>query len=184
MKSEILKISFFALIFGLSFLVILDDLKRKKINNKLILIGIIVGLTLFSLGLFFGMVEFIYLKKAFLNALLSLIIVYVFWFFSFWPAGDAKFFALLCFLLPLDYYGKNQLPLFPSMTLFINTFVCAFVVLSIQELFEEKGIFKFNIKEQFPFSPWIFGGLMITVFLQSNVTQIVMEKISRMSSLF
>ncbi len=134
MKTEILKISFILLICILSIFVIKDDLEHKKIRNQLILVGFGSGFLLLLVGLFFGLIQPDYLIDVFLNALIALMVAYIFWLISFWPAGDAKLFFLFSFLLPLNFYWKSYLLFFPSIVLLVNIFACAYTFLFLRSL--------------------------------------------------
>ncbi|NTW27401.1 MAG: hypothetical protein HGA36_03685 [Candidatus Moranbacteria bacterium] len=132
MKSEILNAVFILCMGILSFFVIREDIKHKKIKNKFVLFGFLAGSMLFLLGFLLGFVQPEYLRSVFLNSLVALVVAYIFWLTSFWPAGDAKLFVLFSFLLPLHYYWKSYLPIFPSLILLVNIFVCAYVFLLVQ----------------------------------------------------
>jgi len=134
MKSEILNILFISLISILSFFIVKDDLQHKKIKNKFILAGFSVGCGLFLVGFLFGFIQLTYLRAVLINSFLALTVAYLFWLATFWPAGDAKLFALFSFLLPLHFYWKNYLPFFPSIVLLVNIFVCAYVFLLVRSL--------------------------------------------------
>lgn len=134
MKSEILSTIFILFIGVLSFFVIKGDIEHKKIKNKLILVGFLGGFLLFLLGLTFGFIRVSYLGDVFMNVFLSLLVAYIFWLFSFWPAGDAKLFILFSFLLPLHFYWKSYLPFFPSIIFLVNIFACAYIFLFVRSL--------------------------------------------------
>ena len=66
------------------------------------------------------------------NAVVAFALGLLLWWVGVWAAGDAKLFALLAFLLPLDFYETNLLAVFPSFVLFFNTFVCILVLLAAE----------------------------------------------------
>jgi Flp pilus assembly protein protease CpaA len=134
MKSEILNILFISLISILSFFIVKDDLQHKKIKNKFILAGFFMGGSLFLVGFLFGFIQLTYLRDVLINFCLALTVAYLFWLAAFWPAGDAKLFALVAFLLPLNFYWKSYVPFFPSIMLLANIFICVYGVLFLRSL--------------------------------------------------
>jgi|GEM_PF-836991 len=120
---------FVALITAISVVVVVEDLARKKIPNVVIVRGFVAGSFLQVVGLIGGAITIPYLGDVLTNALVSLAVGYLFWAVNFWPAGDAKLFALFAFLLPLRFYWKGYVPFFPSMTMLANIFLCAYAVL-------------------------------------------------------
>lgn len=134
MKSDLLNIAFIILIAALGFFVLRGDIRHRKIRNKSVLAGFFGGMALFLVGFLSGAVEGWYLREVLVNSAIALVVGYVFWQFSLWPAGDAKLFVLFSFLLPLHFYWKSYLPFFPSMTLLANIFVCAYAFLLARSL--------------------------------------------------
>lgn len=123
---------FLALIFFLGFFIVKDDIKFRKIRNKYILLGFIAGVFLYFAGFIAGITAVDYLLKVAVNSLIALAVGFFIWRLNFWPAGDAKLFFLLSFLLPLKYYYNSYLPYFPSFVLLFNSFICAlFVILPV-----------------------------------------------------
>ncbi len=168
MKSELLNILFILLISILSFFIIRDDIKHKKIKNKFILAGFFIGCGLFLVGFLVGFVQLIYLRDVLINFCLALTVAYLFWLAAFWPAGDAKLFALFSFLLPLHYYWKSYLPFFPSIMLLANIFICVYIVLFLRSLIylvrfiykERKFLFDFPEKLKTFFTASVFIALI------------------------
>ena len=164
LKSEILNFSLLGLIGVLCFFVLKEDISQKKIKNKVLLWGFFAGVGLFLGGYLLGFFQLTYLRDVFVNFVLALAVGYFFWLISFWPAGDAKFFALLAFLLPLHYYWKSYLSFFPSLMLLVNIFVCAYGVLfgravvHLGNLVRKRDPFLFDffskIKRLFSLSGW------------------------------
>lgn len=114
--------------------IVVKDVRIGKIKNHLIIIGFISGLALCAFQLFFAV---FYLKNynsnyfldVILNTSVSAIVGYLFWRYQFWAAGDAKLFILFSFLIPLDYYSKDYLKIFPSFALLANIFIPIFFLL-------------------------------------------------------
>jgi len=133
MRSD-LSIVFVIFVGILAVFVLRDDIRHKKIRNRLIVNGLLGGVALFSVGLLTGTVEWWYFREVLMNASLSFLVAFVFWQFSLWPAGDAKLFALFSLLLPLHYYWRSYLPFFPALALLVNIFVVAYAVLILRAL--------------------------------------------------
>lgn len=141
-----------------------EDFHCNKIKNKWIVIGFIYGAT--TLLILFLWSEFVnllinnhhpfleyakdfitplknpleYSGKILLNTLLSLLVSFFLWRYGLLAAGDAKLFFLFSFLLPLKYYWKSYLPLFPSFSLLTNIFMPIFIFILIKAIY-------FNIKK-------------------------------------
>lgn len=126
-----------------------EDIKYGRVRNKWIRLGLIWGLVVIA---FFFVWYFIaspishfyysriahlpvdasrpvftvsltYLGKVVLNAAIALMVAFLMWRFDAWGAGDAKLFFVFSLLLPLKYYWKSYLPLFPSFVLLTNIFI-------------------------------------------------------------
>ena len=111
-----------------------SDYKRGKIPNKTIAAGFIAGVVLHAVFIVYfkatageGALNFAYIGKLLLNAVIAFVCGFVLWKMSAWTAGDAKLFAVAAFLLPLDFYSKGYVEYFPSFNLLINIFACALV---------------------------------------------------------
>ena len=61
------------------------------------------------------------------NSLFALVCGFLLFHFNLWSAGDAKLFFVLVLLLPLKYYFRHYIPLFPAFNLFLNTITVAAV---------------------------------------------------------
>lgn len=138
-----------------------QDLRCGKIKNKWVVLGLIYGLGLIlvfflwdltaqSATKFFylkikGMpadspvlvftITFQYLEAVVINFLFSMAAGFAMWKFGAWSAGDAKLFFVFSLLLPLKYYSKSYLPLFPSFALLINIFIPIFFFLMVKAVF-------------------------------------------------
>lgn len=134
-----------AVIFAVSFVILAEDWKTGKIRNKWLALGFISGLfcylflAVWSFAGYWGITAFshsffYYPSRYFLivaaNFGLSVLVSFLFWQYRLWSAGDAKFFILLSFLLPLKYYSKGFLPYFPSSALLANIFMPIFLFLA------------------------------------------------------
>lgn len=117
------------------------DFKFGKIRNKWILAGLFLGLFFHVFSFLKGWSGFDYLFKVAVNSAAALLIGYLLWYLDFWAAGDAKLFFLLAWLLPLKFYWKSYLPVFPSFVLLINTVIpflafifLQFIYLALKEI--------------------------------------------------
>jgi len=112
-----------------------EDIKFGKIRNKWILLGLAGGIALQAAALAGGFLPTDLIFSGLLNALIALLVGYLLWYFDLWAAGDAKLFFVFALLLPLSYYSRTYLPLFPSFALLINTFVPVLIFLLAQSVF-------------------------------------------------
>lgn len=123
---------FLVLVFGA--IITKGDLSRGKIRNAVIGAGLIAGL----FG-YIAVVAWVYATRSDaslsyffdvgVNFLISILCGYLLWHYKLWAAGDAKFFILLSFLVPLRFYENGYFPYFPSSALVINIFIPIFLFL-------------------------------------------------------
>jgi len=123
------------IIFGLSAVILFEDIKKKKIKNKWIVLGFGAGFLLFLAGFAYGPINFGYLINVSINTGISFLIGFGIWRLNFWPAGDAKLFILFSFLLPLYHYQNTYLNYFPSIALLINSFVIFLIFLILKSTY-------------------------------------------------
>lgn len=146
----ILDYLFLPVLFLIGLVTSYQDFKEGKIKNKWIVLGMIWGLGIYILLLFwailapylsqifsqqFTVVLPSYILKVFINSAIALIFGYLLWYFNLWSAGDAKLFFVFSLLLPLKYYWKSALPYFPSFALLINIFISLVIFLFFQSIF-------------------------------------------------
>ncbi len=120
------------------------DVREGKIRNKALLAAAVWAVAVhgalsvsryFDPGLTAGIVANSlfggswgrYVLYAGLNALTALVCGFLLFHFDLWSAGDAKLFFVLALLLPLKYYFRHYLPVFPAFNLFLNTIAAAAV---------------------------------------------------------
>ncbi len=118
-----------------------EDFRYGKIRNKWIISGFILGSVAYA-GLFvanyFASVPAIsvyYFSLVSANFVEAVFISFFIWKYDFWAAGDAKLFIVYSFLIPLDFYWKSYLPLFPSFVLLINILSLILAYLFIRACF-------------------------------------------------
>lgn len=143
MNIEIIDILFLPMIVFLGAITSWEDYNYKLVRNKWIIIGLIYGAGAFFLMSLPASITAIspqYLGKVIFNSIIALFVSLFFWKNGLLAAGDAKLFFLFSFLLPLKYYQKSYLPIFPSLVLLINIYVVTF-------LFILAKAFKYNFVE-------------------------------------
>ncbi|MFA6383332.1 MAG: hypothetical protein WCX17_02825 [Parcubacteria group bacterium] len=123
-----------AIIFFISFFVLKEDWQYKKIRNKWIMLGFSAGAVYLVISYLFGIVSIEYLGKIVANTAISFLVGFLIWQFGFWPSGDAKFFTLIAFLLPLDLYAQAYLFYFPSFWLLFYSFAAFLVFIFFKAL--------------------------------------------------
>ncbi len=157
----IFNILFLPFVIFLGLITTYEDIRYGKVRNKWILLGLFwgLGIILFFLIWYFVAspvthffhfeildqpansptpvltVSLVYLSRVFLNAVIALIIAFLMWRGGAWAAGDAKLFFVYALLIPLGYYWKSYLPLFPSFSLLVNIFIPIFIYLLIKAFF-------------------------------------------------
>ncbi|MBN2547282.1 MAG: hypothetical protein JXB50_15880 [Spirochaetes bacterium] len=155
LKAVILNLTFPLIIFfGIK--ISLTDIFKSKIYNKDILSFLLSGLIIQTVSFFlyftiFSKFSFIILFIFLLNAVLSFLTGFLFWYLNLWAAGDVKFFFAASINMPLGYL-LSQNKFFPSFDCFINIFFLTlffvlyeFILLLYKNLFgKNKFRFKFS----------------------------------------
>ncbi len=112
-----------------------EDFRSGKIRNKLILFGLGSGFFLLLISVLTGALPVDIFWQSLLNAFIALFLGYVLWYFDLWAAGDAKLFFVLALLLPLRFYWRGFLPVFPSLVILINAFTPLLIFIFCQSVF-------------------------------------------------
>jgi len=119
---------FLPMIIFLGIITSYEDIKKGKIKNKWIVLSLLYSFSVLSLLIIYLFVSklpifFSYVFDYFLNFVIAFIFVFITWKIGMWSAGDAKLFLAYVALLPLSVYSNGYVNYFPSLILFINTFV-------------------------------------------------------------
>lgn len=147
-----------------------EDIRLNRIRLCLIKWGLlyaVLGHLLLILVGFWGVAGYegvngAYIKEYVVNGLVSLVASYSLWKMGGWAAGDAKLFVVFTLLIPLSYYSKGYLSVFPSFALLVNIFIPVFFFIFISTIerllyitiasFSKKSKnrkFSFSVKEFF-----------------------------------
>lgn len=127
----------------------ISDIKSGKIKNSHLRFGYIYTLLLFIFLTIYSLVfveqhtNLKYLFELVVNGTIAFVIGYLLWYFNLWAAGDAKLFPLYALLIPMEYYFKNHVPNFPSLTILTDTFIIISLALLLKIFLI---IFKSSIK--------------------------------------
>lgn len=134
-----------------SILVVITDIKIKRIPNKFILAAVSIGLFLHVITLIAGTLHFTHFLRVMMNTFVSFVISFGIWKLGLWPAGDAKLFIVFSFLIPFRYYTQTYLHFFPAFAFLINIFLVylAFFMVKIiphgwrsfSELYQKRKLF-------------------------------------------
>ena len=89
----------------------------------------------------------------------------ILWYKNIWGGGDAKLFTIYSLLLPLTYYQNGFINYFPSITLFINTFVPISLILFISLVFKLNKVHLPNKIEILNYGLTVFGFFWILEIL-------------------
>ncbi len=130
MKLIVLNNCFLLALFVMSFFIVDEDIKSKRIPNGLLMKLFMIGLGLYCLAFITGAVSMTYGLEALLNTAMAFTVGFLIWKSGLWPAGDAKFFMACSFLIPLQYYTEPQFSYFPSFALLINVFLTYLVFMA------------------------------------------------------
>lgn len=117
----------YIIILGVGLAASYTDIKFKKIKNKHLIPAIFSGCV--ALGYMISTQQIECDLNTLWNILISLGIGLGLYLTDLWGAGDAKLFALFCFLMPVGKYPK-LIP-FPSIAVFANIFIISFLIIAI-----------------------------------------------------
>jgi len=148
---DLFETTFLILITFIGFVCSFTDLKEKKIYNKVLLFGLVLGIIIF---LYFILNNWngSYLISMIVNLVISILVAYFLWLYKCWSAGDAKLFSLFSFLLPLSFYSNSNYPFFPSFNILINLFIPVIIyllILSLVNIIQKKKFDSENFFNQF-----------------------------------
>ncbi len=111
------------------------DFYKAKIYNRMLLPAFLVGGTLCILYYWEAPHD---LLPYLLNLVIAAFFGGLFFHDHLWGGGDSKLWILVCMLVPFEYYPQNPYLLFPSIIIFINTFLAAYVFVLFDTFWEWK----------------------------------------------
>ncbi len=165
-----------------------EDFRHGKIANRWIVFGIVWSffVVLFLLAVnFLGLAEIIslqYAGKVAMNFSAVIVVSFLMWKFGAWAAGDAKLFITFSVLLPLTFYWKSYLPIFPSFALLVNIFALIFLYMLVRAsvFYGEKILMSFrtlakkpkNISEKIGMTK-IVNWKSFALFFQKRINTII-----------
>lgn len=141
------------------------DLKRRIIENRVILIGLVAAPFLHITQIALNPELASAIPSMMYNLLFAVFAGMLLWYTRIWPAGDAKLFITFTFLLPLNIY--NTAGVFISFDFLINTFVPVFFVM-LAVLLARSGKKEIMKSLKFALNPYtmLFTIIVILGFLE------------------
>ncbi len=134
-----------------------EDLKKRRIYNKTLILFIIIGLVL-NISTSINDFRFNYI----LNLLFAFGIGFLLWYVNFWNAGDGKlFFTFIC-LIPTSFVFLGKTNLY-SYNVILYTFVPIFVVFLIFMIFQTT-LKEFSRGLKNAFQPMVILNISIAFF--------------------
>lgn len=87
-----------------------------------------------------------YFSRLAINSSLVLIVGFFLWRYGMLAAGDAKLLFIFSLFIPLNYYWKTYLPVFPSLALLINVFLPSLIFILLVSIYHSfrLGISKYQ----------------------------------------
>ncbi len=177
-------IYFLPAIIFLGILTSYGDIKEGKIRNKWIILALayafFINLVLIIYFYFTTGINIQYLIELSTNLLFAIIIGFGFWYIGIWTAGDGKLFIAFSVLIPLSVYGLGYQKYIPSITLLINIFIPALLIMLIFILFKIKpknlkNTLKLFLKEFF--QPKQLLNSIISLFAVYWIVQLLLSPI-------
>lgn len=124
---------FLPAILALGIITSYQDIKIGKIRNKWIIMALayacVVYIGLISYTYFTVGIRIHYIIELVTNMLFAIGIGFGVWYFGIWTAGDGKLFIAFAALIPLSSYSLGYQEWIPSITLLINIFVPACLIM-------------------------------------------------------
>jgi len=108
------------------------DLRSGRISNRAVLSAIIAAF-------FFNALNGFEWQAFLLNGIIAFAFGFALFLARLWSPADSKLFLAYALLVPQGFYALGYIPLFPSLTILINTFVPAFVFLFAKLLLQTGG---------------------------------------------
>lgn len=133
---------FLPAIFCLGIITSYEDIRLSRIRLYWIKWGLLYAVAgyvlLVLVGIFelagYSGVDWSYFWRCIVNGVVSLAAAYLLWKMGGWAAGDAKLFLVFTLLIPLSYYSRGYLPVFPSFVLLVNIFLPIFFFIFISTI--------------------------------------------------
>ncbi|NIO20601.1 MAG: hypothetical protein GTN76_07655 [Candidatus Aenigmarchaeota archaeon] len=152
-------------IIGLGILTTYEDVKKRIIRNKVVLIALLVApfLHIYQLIQAPEMISFI--PNLIINLIFAVFVGFLIWLINIWPAGDAKLFMAYSFLLPLNVYAvsKNSFISFDyAVNVFVPVFVFMFFLLMLRS---KRSEIKETLKSTFDSYRIFMAAIVIVGFL-------------------
>jgi hypothetical protein len=143
-------IFFLPAIIALGVMTSYEDIKYGKIRNKWIIAALIYAFMAYiALIVFYYLAETLnvrYLLELLTNTVAVIAVGFGAWFFGVWTAGDGKLFIAFSLLIPLSSYKLGYHAWVPSISLLINIFVPALLIVVVSMFFRMK---KNHVKNAF-----------------------------------
>ena len=168
-----------------------QDIKIGKIRNKWIITALA-----YACAAYIGLITYThftagirehYIIELVTNMLFAIGIGFGVWYFGIWTAGDGKLFIAFAALIPLSSYSLGYQEWIPSITLLINIFVPASLLLIIFILFKMKKKDIKNVLKSFLkqfFQPRQLLNSVIYLFAIFWIMQILLSSIGLGNSYF
>ncbi len=119
-----------------------QDIKYGKIRNKWIILSLIYVVIVYTFFILFysveGNINKQYLIELIANLIFVLIVGFGLWYIGIWTAGDGKLFIAYSMLIPFSFYSLGYQKWIPALTLLVNIFLPASVIMLFVMLFKTK----------------------------------------------
>lgn len=151
----------------------ITDFKNKKIYNKNIIYVLMASLFIYIV--LWKQITIQYITNYCINIIISVIILFSFYYFKIWSAGDAKLFLAIIIIIPYNIYNVEKTNLFPALYLLIIIFSIGFFYVVLETLVlwvkdkKRIQIFKLKIKNIKQIIINYFMGYFVILFI-NNIT--------------
>lgn len=119
-----------------------EDIRIGKIRNKWIILALVYAFAVYSVlityAFFTTEVNKDYFTVLLTNLLFTIMVGFGAWYFGIWTAGDGKLFIAFSSLIPLSVYQLGYQKWMPSITLLVNIFIPALLIMLVWVFFKVK----------------------------------------------
>lgn len=165
-------IYFLPTILALGIVTSYEDVKEGKIRNKYVVAGLVVSITIHTILLLSGIIEWKYMGMMAVQLLAALFIGVAIWITGLWSPGDAKLFAIFASLTPLTVH-INVDANFPPLALLTNTVLPIFAYLVVILLVKTNTKQKLLITKKI-MKPGVIINILLSVFALGWLTNIIL----------
>ncbi|MBT7903472.1 hypothetical protein HN587_06435 [Candidatus Woesearchaeota archaeon] len=150
-----------------------QDITKRKIKNKYVIIALICSILINSTLFILNLIQLDYIIFFLINIVGATLLGFIGWHFSFWGAGDAKLYLAFFSLIPLTHYKFISIDL-PILELIINAFIPLFIYLTVKLILKTNFAHKRKILKRFTNHRYVLR-IILTVFSLTWISKSILN---------